>query len=252
MNVALITPTKFLSKYSTKSKCQMVLVHIYEQDAAYREFYKERVSEGDFVILDNSAYELGEATAVSRLVHCIEDLHPTAVFLPDVRFDKGATIRRTEEAYKYLRGYGCKLFAVPQGKDLASVMSCYTTLRQYPWIDGFGISKATGKTTGFGTRTSFLQFMEDNGYVDDQKYYHMLGMEEDLTQLKRTGQFKWASSIDSCKPLVYGLYNILLGPDGTKEAYPSRPKGYFDIVETNYHSAIEQNIGQVIFWAKGK
>lgn len=252
MNVALITPTKLLPKYAVKSKYHLVLAHIYEQDAAYREFYKKRVRAGDFVILDNSAYELKAAVEVTRLIHCIEDLHPTAVFLPDVRFDKDATIRRAEEAHEWLRGYDCKLFAVPQGKDRASVLSCYTTLWQYPWIDGFGIYEEIGEVTGLGTRADFLQFMEDNGYVDGDKYYHMLGMEEDLTQLKRIGQFKWASGIDSCKPLVYGLYNISLGPDGTKEEYPHRPKGYFDIVETDYHSVIEQNIAQVMSWAKAK
>ena len=58
MDVCFITPTPRLEEYATASTHHLVLAHIYEQDEVYRAFYRERVRQGDYVILDMSAYEL--------------------------------------------------------------------------------------------------------------------------------------------------------------------------------------------------
>lgn len=249
MKVAFITPTPMLEEFATRSQYHLVLAHIYEVDAEYRKFYKERVAAGDFVILDNSAYELQESVAVERLLQCALDLNPTAVFLPDCRFNTERTIELAEEAYKVLGGHSWKLFGVPQGNDLSSILKCYHWFANQTWIDGFGLYEEIGEVAGLGTRKDFLQYISEHDYIFSDKHYHLLGMEEDLTQIEALGKFPWVSGIDSAKAVVYGLSGIWLDATGTEEAYPHRPEGYFQISDRSQEDCIYNNISQVLEWA---
>jgi len=252
MRAAFITPTPMLQEFATRSDYHLVLAHIYKEDAAYREFYKERVKAGDFVILDNSAYELQESVNVQVLLECALDLNPTAVFLPDSRFDKDRTIELAKQAKEVLSGHGWKLFGVPQGNDLQSILECYHWFGEQDWIDGFGLYEEIGQVAGLGIRKDFLAYVESHDHVYSNKHYHLLGMEEDLTQIENLASFTWVDGIDSAKAVVYGLYEIMLTPWGTDEAYPHRPKDFFTRkVTPQNQDIIGQNILQVKRWALG-
>ncbi len=80
----------------------------------------------------------------------------------------------------------------------------------------------------------------------------MLGMEEDLTQLRHLAKFKWVKGIDGSKPIVYGLYGIQLSENGTNIEYPHRPYGYFDIEKVKYPEVINSNITQVMNWSNAE
>ena len=252
MNVCFITPTPMLNQFATRSDHHLVLAHIYEKDTEYRKFYKERVAAGDFVMLDNSAYELGESVQVDRLLVCAEDLNPSAVFLPDCRFNTNRTIELAIQAAEKLGGHSWKLFGVPQGCDLASIMKCYHWMGQQPWIQGFGLYEEIGDVAGLGIRKDFLNYLESQDDVFEDKYYHLLGMEEDLSQIQKLGRFGWVDSIDSAKAIVYGMYGIEVTPIGTDQDYPHRPLGYFDTkINPELHGIIHNNISQVLAWARG-
>lgn len=210
------------------SQYQMVLAHIYTKDPAYREFYQERVKQGDFVLLDNSAYEMTTGVDYRLLGKIAEQLNPTAVVLPDKRFDADATIALAKEAHEAFKHLNCKLVGVPQGNDMASVMRCYDWMAAQDWIDGFGIYEEIGEVCGIGKRYNVLQFLEHTGRVDTGRYYHLLGMEEDVSLVEKNAKFNWVSGIDSVKPVVYGLYGIDLTAKEVP-SYPHRPQGYFDI-----------------------
>ena len=250
MDVCFITPTPMLNLFAVKSRTHLVLAHIYEVDEAYRNFYKERVAAGDFVILDNSAYELQESVAVERLYKCALDLNPSAIFLPDCRFNTERTIALAIEAHEVLGGHGWKLLGVPQGSNLKEILQCYHWMLGRSWIAGFGLYEEIGDVAGLGTRAAFLQYLEENSGVVDGKYYHLLGMEEDMTALKKLATYKWVNSIDSAKPIVYGLAAIPLAEDCTKEKYPHRPEGYFGIDAPEYYPCINHNIEQTLQWVK--
>ncbi len=55
MEFCIIGPTAGLERYATLSKTHLVLAHI--KDGAYVEFYRKRRTDGDWIILDNGAYE---------------------------------------------------------------------------------------------------------------------------------------------------------------------------------------------------
>src|SRR5690606_30387063 len=115
MKVALITPTPLLNKFAVKSKYHLVLAHEYVKDEAYRQFYKERSKAGDYVMLDNGAYELGESIPIRELYDIASDLNPTAIFLPDARFQTERTMQLVTEALQFLHGSPWQLIGIPQG-----------------------------------------------------------------------------------------------------------------------------------------
>lgn len=250
MQAAFITPTSMLNFFATRSNYHLVLAHIYREDENYRNFYKERVAAGDFVLLDNSAYELTVGLNVDILLECALDLNPTAVFLPDSRFDSEETKKLALEAKEKLQGHGWKLFGVPQGSDLKEIIDCYTWFKEQDWIDGFGIYEEIGEVAGLGWRNDFLDYLEQQNLVDGTKYYHLLGMEEDIAQIRHLATHHWVSGIDSAKAVVYGLFNIRLSESGTTEDYPHRPRGYFDLPEANFviRDVIDNNISRVLEW----
>jgi hypothetical protein len=227
-----------------------VLLHQYLDDPEYADFYDKQSRFGDFVILDNSAYELGSSGASAGLLAVAETLHPKAIFLPDVRFNSKETLKQTAEAIPLLRATGALLLGVPQGNSLSEVSHCYDQLVALG-VDGFGLYEEIGVVTGLGRRWDFLQYLEDSGRVFGDKYYHLLGMEEDIHNIAKLAEFQWANSIDSAKPIVYGLYGMELDPEhGSTEAYPHRPKDFFGRTGEGFHSTILRDCLQTINWAK--
>lgn len=254
MKVAIISPTPLLESLATRSAFHEALAHEYMVDAVYREFYKERVRLGDEVILDNGAYELGEAIPIEDLRWCIKDLNPMAVFLPDVRFDAKETQHRSTIAAEQLYDLAVKLWCVPQGNDLDSILDSYTYFAKQPWCSGFGLYEEIGQVAGLGWRSDFLQFLQERDLVKPSRWYHLLGMEEDLTRLKQLATFDWVDSIDSVKPIVYGLHGIDINSLLTPK-YPHRPPRYFKIghesskLDSNILDRIHDNISWVLEWA---
>lgn len=79
MNFCIITPIAGLERYATLSKTHLLLAHLKQEE--YWEFYKHRREAGDFIILDNGAYE-GQMSP-SRLLDRIRYVRPNVVALPD-------------------------------------------------------------------------------------------------------------------------------------------------------------------------
>lgn len=80
MEFCVISPTAGLERYATLSKTHLVLAHV--EDSNYMNFYQERKKAGDFLILDNGAYE-GLLVSTSRLWQKIQFYEPDVVVLPD-------------------------------------------------------------------------------------------------------------------------------------------------------------------------
>src|SRR5690606_39236630 len=103
------------------------LPQIVETSVEYRDFYRRRLTEnGDHVILDNGAFELGESVALDRLSLALQTVRPTEVVLPDKRFGTAdETVAMAAEAIDYFErqqklalpaGYQPFYVAVPHGE----------------------------------------------------------------------------------------------------------------------------------------
>lgn len=249
MQVAIITPTPLLSEFASRSKYHLTLATNILEDPDYEKFYRYRASVGDYVMLDNCAYELGAAISDAQLKLCIKSTNPTAMFLPDVRFDSKATLERVRAAIPIFKDMHIELLAVPQGNTLDDVLYCYDELVKIPEIDGFGIYEEIGEVTGVGRRADFLKLLQDTGRVSPSRVYHCLGMEEDVEQIKRLAAFPWVMGVDSAKPIVYGIHGVALSQAGPLVPYPHRPKDYFSHSNVQFRSTIHHNITQVQQWA---
>jgi len=80
VDFCIISPTAGLERYATLSKTHLVLSTEWTNET-YRNFYKARKAAGDFIILDNGAYENG--TPKEDCWFPIQDLEPDVVVLPD-------------------------------------------------------------------------------------------------------------------------------------------------------------------------
>ena len=249
MKVAIIAPTKNLNLFAAMSSFHLVLAHQYELDNRYRRFYQGRVAAGDHVILDNSAYELQESISAKRLLTCALDLNPTAVFLPDARFDKEKTLKVVEESVQLFANRGWDLLGVPQGNDLESILECYQKLGTLG-LSGIGLYEEIGEVAGMKSRYQFLQYLEDHDMVYPNFYYHLLGMEENVHEVRNLRTFDWVDSIDSTKPVVYGMHEVRFWAEQELPEYPHRPEGYFEMDLERWTSHIQHNIRQVLLWAK--
>jgi len=252
MKVAVIAPTAYLHSYAGMSSYHLVLAHIYEEDALYRDYYKQRVAEGDFVILDNSAYELGGSVALARLEACANDLNPSAVFLPDTRFNARETKWQVMHALERFAGRPWKNLAVPQGNDLGEVLAMLDWYATQRYVHGIGLYEEIGTVCGFENRVQFLRYIDGTDLPLKKWHVHLLGMEEDVKAVADLAKISWVDGIDSAKPVVYGLNGIRILPEGAEKEYPHRPKGYFEIDTVDYKNdrIIEQNIRQLQIWAQ--
>ena len=92
-----IAPTAYLA-HTTASTSHLVLAHLVAKDPIYAAFYAERSRAGDFIMMDNSAYELKEPYSPHKLIELGERCGAHAVVLPDYPFQPGIkTIEAAEE-----------------------------------------------------------------------------------------------------------------------------------------------------------
>ena len=92
MKIANICPPDLLDDVIDEGETyHLVLTSIINKYPAYREFYLERIERGDFVILDNDAYEITDGGSTDDLIRAIQELKPSEVVLPDKRFIDAAT-----------------------------------------------------------------------------------------------------------------------------------------------------------------
>lgn len=79
MDFCIIAPTAGLERYATLSKTHLVLAHV--KNEQYKQFYKQRIQEGDNVILDNGEYE--GAKQLEEFEEAIAYYEPPTIVLPD-------------------------------------------------------------------------------------------------------------------------------------------------------------------------
>lgn len=101
MYFAPISPTAYLDRYSGRSNVQMCVGCWAIKYPEYYEWYKQRREQGDFVFLDNGAYE-GELLNVDEYVRLIRDLKPNVYAIPDVIDNEEETQRLQMEFLKPL------------------------------------------------------------------------------------------------------------------------------------------------------
>lgn len=106
-----------------------VLAHLLlpeHYDKEYADFYREKLKESPYSILDNSLFELGDSIDYKELYRLGELYKPTHLILPDKSHNKEITM---EQTMRYLLDYGKqstpKFIGVLHGKSLTELLQMY-------------------------------------------------------------------------------------------------------------------------------
>lgn len=181
----------------------MCLANIAYKDENYRNFYKKKVEEGAFVLLDNGAAEHDQMT-LDIMWSVIKQINPTEVILNDVLLNCDETIKTSLEALEFYESKGFKgqYMFVPQGKDFSAWSDCYDKMDKSK-ISTIGVSKFV--TSGWNNSDARYRCC---AYIAEEMPVHLLGCHENILEVKKISDaFNNIRSNDTAIAYIYSLAN---------------------------------------------
>ncbi|KKM76097.1 hypothetical protein LCGC14_1383600 [marine sediment metagenome] len=201
--IATIVPTAHLPEIAHHTRF-MALVHLL-QDSTYFDFYKARVDEGRYVILDNSTVELGEPWPMDSYLEEALRLGASEILLPDWLHNRSRTMNAAAEGLVLIRKsrYRGSVMGVPQGSTQREWAECLKDMLTLG-ICSIGISRRY--LDMFGVSRYFACVIADNIALDKDAYLrvHLLGSgfrpEIDVAPCLR---LPYVVGVDSAMPSYY-------------------------------------------------
>jgi len=87
MLVSHESPISMLDESRSYNDYDYALVHLFEEEPEYYNFFKVSKTLGREVLLDNSIFELGHSFDPKKFAKYVEELEPTYYVVPDVLED---------------------------------------------------------------------------------------------------------------------------------------------------------------------
>lgn len=212
-----IAPTRLLPMCTGASRTHLVLAHLLETDDVYVQYYKERHEQGDFIICDNGAFELGESYAPDRLIALASKCGANAIVLPDY---PGQPAEKTIEAAKEwapkFRAAGFRTMFVPQSVvgDKEGWISGYTWASESDLVDIIGMSilgipNALPMIPRAWARAGMTQILIERGIFNRDKHHHYLGLNAGPSvELPALLEMNALDTCDSSNPVWCGVNGI--------------------------------------------
>lgn len=205
-----ITPIALLEPYARYSKTHLVLAHLVDKSSEYADFYKQCRAAGDYIMMDNGAYELLGSYDPDKLLSLAERCGANAIVLPDYPFQHSkVTIQAAEKFAPIFKDAGYDNFFVPQSKvgDLEDWIWAYEWAAHNELIDILGISilgvpNALPNVDPTYARVVMMQLLLDRELFADDKHHHFLGLNSgprtEIPSLIRMGVL---NTVDSSNPV---------------------------------------------------
>lgn len=261
-----IPPATSLS-YFTDTADIFALYHLCKMPGYTEALWNAREKDPDkFILLDNSAYELGTSVGLESLIGYANHISASEIVLPDALRDSEGTIAMTTMALQWFReryydskgkAYMPKSYMlVPQGTNKSEWLGCLKILlNEY----GFhcrrigsgmprltiGIPKVADHFPG-GRLTLLEELAKIQGSAEWPEYEfqaHLLGWTDASSVQEAAGMhYSWLRSIDSAKPFRYALNNHLL----QVEAIP--PDAYFKGDDSYHQIDMDYSIRKIASW----
>lgn len=208
------------------------LVHMLEKNEQYERKIREAISLGRPVILDNSAFELGESFDPEKFVDWIYKLKPTYYVIPDKLRDAEATVGMMDNFLKMFpaikEGTGSKSIGVVQGTTYTECVWCYEQLVTRCDVIAFNKSYGEPEDTPevrSKVRPDYIRMMLEDGIIDTSKPHHLLGaIFPQEMRFYQNPKYSFIKSVDTCNPVVYGLYGNIYTENGLDFAMLNQPK----------------------------
>lgn len=239
IKVCIITPASHLEQFSSYGDCDMALSHLLVEEEKfkhttyvkenYAKYFIKRKQLGHWVILDNSAYEIGklESTSASGeglgpelVLKAAAIIEPSIVIAQDILCNREATLESTKNFIKYVKNNNLQgkfqLMAVAQGKTEDEWLMSYEDLYKLPEIDQIGFSKIAVPLSFGGTQAisgsianARLKCTElVSKTFKEPKRAHLLGGDNFLPyELSQQIKHSWIHSNDSSACIQYGIFD---------------------------------------------
>lgn len=251
INFCHISPTSYLTQYTSYNGAHLLLAHLVEQDPQYADYYAN-LNDGRVKIMDNSAFEMFKQGRPmydsSKLVEMGRRCNADIIVMSD--YPKKSwltTLNAAVHMIPELKDAGFGTFYVPQSElgDLHGALKSFDWALGNPEIDLIGMSILTcpiafsvnesshgdGKRSDayklqrFLSRWKMFVELQKAGLLDEQhayKRFHCLGMTDgpnEIELLTSAGFKPYIYSWDSSAAVWAGLNNISFdrSPSGIME-----------------------------------
>jgi len=225
MKISHESPLCLLDRSRSYNDYDYALVHLFETEPTYLQFFKDSLAQGRTVLLDNSIFELGTAFDSDKFAHWIKELKPTEYIIPDVLESALGTMDNAldwKEKYSDLPG---KTIGVVQGKSYEDLVQCYDYLDNVIGVDKIAISfdysyylevcPHPNKWMGYALgRVQTLTRLLNDSVINTEKPHHLLGCALPIEFMFYREGFKWLDSLDTSNPIVHALLDFGYEPGG--------------------------------------
>lgn len=209
------------------------LVHLFEENREYYDYYVKSLKDGRTVYLDNSIFELETAFDADRFVYWLRRLNADSgsskivYIVPDVLDDTEGTL---SNMYSFLDKYPSlpgRRMTVAQGKSIEDLVDCYNILSKASDVVGVSFNCLAYENLFEGRnlpkletwvrgRHFFLETLYNLGHI--QPNLHLLGcglpQEFKYYTVDHSELSKYILSIDTSNPVVHGIEGIKYTEEG--------------------------------------
>ena len=212
---ALFSRHDFVSDYPYVL-CHLLLEGTKHYDKEYAEFYKEKLKDHKFSVLDNSLFELGDSIDYKKLYKYGEEYKPSHLILPDCLHNAEIT---KERALTYLKEFKStpKLIGVVQGKNYKEIEDMVKFFCNLPEVDIIAIPFDIMKTSIPEDLSEEEKKVWRVGIVKNyvipnltnKKKLHLLGCATVFEfEMYTEKELKHIYSVDTSAPIMYGIEGI--------------------------------------------
>ncbi len=213
------------------------------QEKRYRDFYRRRSNDLDYIILDNGAAE-GLEFGHKHLYTVAEGIGAHEIVVPDTMGDANDTIAKGLAFGRYTRD-GYRYMMVAQGKNSFECMQSIdmiVTDSKFAYVTAIGIPRLINAQDRHA-RFKVSRFIAQKGYHVAMEY-HYLGATRDLDEVGYLAEAGVGRGIDTSAPIYMGLKGFVLA---NYDPYIPRPSNYFRLSRST--STVKDNIDTYLDWA---
>lgn len=219
-----IAPTEYLHLIPEDCKFHLLLAHLLKDDR-YASFYRKRKAEGDFIIIDNGAFEFKKPLEPEEYYRLVSEsgVVPDVVVAPDYPFKNWevtveSTIKFVQEYGNYFDANVTDVMAVPQSEpgDYKGWIKAYSEFSLIPDVTFIGMSilgipnafKSLTGTDAISFNRMFASlYLKNNNIINMDKKHHYLGC-DDPRELVIQKEIGVASSNDSSSAFWHAINGI--------------------------------------------
>lgn len=222
LNIFHECPNSIFDDVARLTHGTFALVHLLDENNNYVNNIINSKNNGDYIILDNSTYELGHSYNLERYHHWIDQINPNCFVIPEVdsKHTTQQLINYWFDNYSVSSVIGA--MGVVRGNTTKEQLESFRTFYDDPRVTKIGITfdspaytemypNVTIMDAYMRGRINLIDKIDQMGY--NNKPVHLLGcsLPQELKYLRK---YKFINSVDTSNPVICGLKNILYSNDG--------------------------------------